>query len=183
MDNNTLSNLGMAAACAGLLSLAMQTQAAEPSAWMAAPLSKQCGLALNPQVDAAAQPYIGALVAVGGPQATWLPSVCPEAKSTTNDEGLQLVKAMLGAHLLHQVSTMGKLSVGQKKAIADAIEQRTKRKAVLATKDAALKTVYVDVRTQAAGAGMSADGLVYQLKDSATDVSKTLDRFAEKWGP
>ena len=182
MNNNTLSIRGIAAACAGLLSLALHVHAATPSASMAEPLSQQCGTAVDKQLDAAAQSYIDALVAMGGPQNTWQATVCPQAKAKT-DPSFWHAKALLGAHLLQRISTMPNLSAVQKKAIVEAIEQRTKRKAVLASKDAALENVYVDVRTQAAGADMNIDALAYELKDSAPQVSKVLAKYADAWGP
>ena len=72
MNNNIFSRIRMAGACAGLLSLAVAVKAAEP--YEAVPLTQQCGLALNPLVDAAAKPYVEGLVAVAGPKPTWLAS-------------------------------------------------------------------------------------------------------------
>lgn len=118
MRNNALSKIGMTGACAGLLSLALAAKAAEPYQAMS-PLSQQCGLALDPKVDAAAKPYIEGLRAVEGPVPSWLSSVCPMA-SPKDEEGLYLLKAALGAHLLHQVSTHGALSDAQRKVVRQA---------------------------------------------------------------
>lgn len=178
MNNNTLSKLGMAGACAGLLSLAVAARAAEPHQAIQ-PLTQQCGLALDPQVDAAAKPYLEGMVAVAGPKPTWLTSVCPMA-SSKSEEGLYRLKAALGAHLLHQVSTHGMLSDAQRQSVGQAIDRAKGR---LAKKDQAVELVYVDVRTNAAYAGMTPDGVVYRLKDTAPAVSKTLDRYTERFGP
>lgn len=179
MQSNTIISLGAAAACAGLLSLAMQAHAAEPRP-ASAPLSKQCGLVLDPQVDEAARPYVDGLVAVGGNGAAWLPGVCAEAGAAKGEEGLQRVKAALGAHLLHQVNAQGTLSAAQRHAVGQAIDRAKER---LASKDQALELVYVDVRTNAALAGVPADGFAHQLKERAQAVAKTLDGFAQRWGP
>lgn len=177
MNNNTLSKLGIAAACAGLLSLAVAAKAAEPYQAVP-PLTQQCGLALDPQVDAAAKPYVEGLRAIEGPKPTWLTSVCPEA-SAKGEEGLNRVKAALGAHLLHQVSIHGTLSAAQRHSVGQAID----RAKGLGNKDQAMELVYVDARSNAALAGMSADGLAYGLKGTAPDVAKTMDAAALRWGP
>lgn len=178
MKNNTLSRIGMAGACAGLLSLAVAAKAAEPYQAIP-PLTQQCGLALNPQVDAAAKPYLEGLVAVAGPKPTWLASVCPGA-STNDEEGLYRVKAALGAHLLHEVSTKGTLSDAQRKSVRQSLDVA---KGLWTKKNQLEELVYVNVRSNAAHAGIPADGLAYQLKDKAPAVAKTLDSAALRWGP
>lgn len=175
----TLSKMGAAAICAGLLALAMQAQAAEP-AWAMPPLSQQCGLTLDPQVDAAAKPYLVGLAAVGGVPATMGDSLCTEAGAARGDDGVHRLKAVLGAHLLHQVTTRDTLTDAQRKAIGQAIDRAKVR---AAKRDQVLELVYVDVRSNAALVNVSADGLAYDLKGKAPAVAKTLGGFAERWGP
>ena len=175
----TLSKMGAAAICAGLLALAMQAQAAEP-AWAMPPLSQQCGLTLDPQVDAAAKPYLVGLAAVGGVPATMGDSLCTEAGAARGDDGVHRLKAVLGAHLLHQVTTRETLTDAQRKAIGRAIDRAKVR---AAKRDQVLELVYVDVRSNAALVNVSADGLAYDLKGKAPAVAKTLGGFAERWGP
>lgn len=179
VNMDTLSKMGAAAICAGLLSLAVQAQAAEPT-WAMPPLSQQCGLTLDPQVDAAAKPYQAGLVAVGGVPASWGDALCTEAAAAKGDDGMHRLKAVLGAHLLHQMTTRDTLNAAQRKAIGQAIDRAKVR---AASRDQALELVYVDVRSNAALANVSADGLAYDLKDKAPAVAKTLGGFAERWGP
>ncbi len=175
----TLSKMGAAGICAGLLALAMQAQAAEP-AWAMPPLSQQCGLTLDPQVDAAAKPYLVGLAAVGGVPATMGDSLCTEAGAARGDDGVHRLKAVLGAHLLHQVTTRETLTDAQRKAIGHSIDRAKVR---AAKRDQVLELVYVDVRSNAALVNVSADGLAYDLKGKAPAVAKTLGGFAERWGP
>lgn len=175
----TLSKMGAAAICAGLLALAIQAQAAEP-AWAMPPLSQQCGLTLDPQVDAAAKPYLVGLAAVGGVPATMGDSLCTEAGAARGDDGVHRLKAVLGAHLLHQVTTRETLTDAQRKAIGQAIDRAKVR---AAKRDQVLELVYVDVRSNAALVNVSADGLAYDLKGKAPAVAKTLGGFAERFGP
>lgn len=170
--------LGQAAAMAALLTTAIQAPAAQPT-WLA-PLSTQCKLALDPQWDAQAKPYVQGLAALRESGPAWLPSVCAEAGKSMGEEGMYRVKAMLAAHLLHQVNEHGPLNAEQRRAVGQAIGVAQNK---LAKQEQAVEMVYADARTQAAYGGMSADGLAYGMKDTAPAVAKTLDGFAERFGP
>ena len=179
MNNSTLYKLGVAGVSAGLLNLAIMAQAAEPYQAIST-LTQQCGLPLDAQLDAAAKPYVEGLVAVEGPKPTWLTSVCPEASAAKSEERLDRVKAVLGAHLLHQANTHSSLSAAQRKSIGQAIGRP---KVGLLKKDRILAWVFNELRANAAYAGKNTDGLAYQIKDTAPAVSKTLNDFAERFGP
>lgn len=143
-------------------------------------LSHQCGVTLDPQVDAAAKPYLAGLLAMGSAPAARGDALCAEAAAATGDDGLNRFKAVIGAHLLHQVSTRDMLNAAQRKAIGQAIDNAKVR---AGSRDKVLEMVYVDVRSNAALSNISADGLAYQLQTKSPAVAKTLGGLAERWGP
>ena len=143
-------------------------------------MTEQCGLTLKPQVDAAAKVYQVGIAAVGGAPASRGDAVCTAAGAAGNEGGMHRFKAVLGAHLLHQISTRDTLTSAQRQVISEAIGSA---KVNASNRNGVLELVYVDVRSNAALADVSADGLAYDIAAKAPAVAKTLGALAERWGP
>lgn len=177
MKTQTLSKLHFWL-CIGLLATA-PSASAQPHVALPS-LSQQCGETFDPLVDAATKHYLVGLVALGGTHATWGDSLCKEASGSRADDGMHRLKAVLGAHLLHQAATRETFSPAQRKAISHAIDRA---KVLAASRDKTLELIYVDVRSNAALINVSADGLAYDLSDKSPAVAKTLGKFAARWEP
>lgn len=143
-------------------------------------LSQQCGETFDPLVDAATKHYLVGLVALGGTHATWGDPLCKEASGAKAGDGMHRLKAVLGAHLLHQAATRDTFSPAQRKAMSQAIDRP---KVLTASRDRTLELLYVDVRSNAALVNVSAEGLAYDLRDKSPAVAKTLGECAERWEP